>query len=86
MPKSTLEDLKARLEDYSVPLLWRDFVSILKDLGFDVRSRTGGSARLFFCGTVQFIAYEAHGRDKTVGINSRKKAVEAVRRLEGEEP
>lgn len=76
----------SRLEDYSIPILWRDFVSELrKNYGFEMSSRRGGSARVFSCGNVQFIAYEPHRRERTVGINSRKKAVEAIRRLEGEE-
>lgn len=77
--------LKGRLEDYSVPILWRDFIQILRQLGFEMSKKSGSSARLFYSGHVQFIAYEPHGREKTVGINSRKEAVEAMRRLEGEE-
>ena len=84
MSKDTLA-LKERLEDYSVPILWRDFVPILRQLGFEMSKKSGSSARLFYCCHVQFIAYEPHGGEKTVGINSRKKAVEALKRLEGEE-
>jgi hypothetical protein len=84
MPTDKLA-LTGRLEDYSVPILWRDFISILKLLGFEMSKKSGSSARLFFCGHVQFIAYEPHGREKTVGINSRKKAMDALKRLRGEE-
>ena len=82
MPKKTV----SRLEDYSIPILWRDFKSdLIRIHGFEMSKKSGSSARLFSCGHVQFIAYEPHGREKTVGINSRKKAVEAIKRLEGEE-
>ncbi len=74
-PKDLLLDLKT-------PLMWRDFKKILNNYGFECENKKG-SIRVFVHNDgVLFNAHEPHGREKTTHHLDRKKAWEAIERVE----
>jgi hypothetical protein len=87
MPKFEKKELLERLGNFSVPLMWRDFKTMLeKGFGFKMYTGRRGSARAFIKGEVTFTAHEPHGREKWVSRETRKKAIQKIAEAEADDP
>ena len=87
MPKkSRVEYFKENFGNFSIPIPWDCYVAVLERCyGFEMsNSPGGGSARIFVCEEIRFIAHEPHGRDDMVSKWDRKRAIEAIERMKGE--
>ena len=78
--KSARKHLIYNFENFSILLLWKDFVYIMtKHFQFHMDIDTASSARVFSSGNETFVAYEPHGgKEKNICAADRKKAIRAL--------
>jgi hypothetical protein len=84
MSKKNKEFYEENFSNFSERLPWKDFVAVLRDFGFEMVNKRG-SKLLFIKGEIRFSADEPHGREPFVSKWDRKRAVDALERMKGEE-